>query len=394
MRLLPIRLFYLALFAGMGTFLPYLTVFFQANGLSGTQIGLLYMVQALVAIVAAPFIGRLADHARKPERVLAVGLLVAAASGLVLGAVSSVVIITIASTLMRVGSGAAMPIADGLAVNQAKEKQVSYGSIRNFGSAGWIMTAPLAGLIAQRMGMSVLFTLFAVMMTVTVLLFFRAAREQGPRELESLKHELPDPPHRTVANALGLALKNRLLVLSAIALFLHGIFRQALYRFEPIYLKNLGVELGGIGLAASIPAAIELIAMPLAGLISARRSPVFTIALGMIMSMLRVAAVALWPVPAVIFATKVIEGAAYAFETVGIVELVASQTSRSTLRTTLALFTVSLLQIIGMVGNPIAGLIFDAAGAYPLYLLSLGGSALGVIIIVGAGFRSHLTHQP
>ena len=57
---------------------------------------------------------------------------------------------------------------------------------------------------------------------------------------------------------------------------------------------------------------------------------------------------------------------------------------------------MSLLQVVGMVGNPIAGVVYDAAGAYPLYLLSLGGSALGVIIIVSAGFLSRLslTHQP
>jgi len=169
-------------------------------------------------------------------------------------------------------------------------------------------------------------------MTVAVVLVLRAAREsdQPRREVTGSRyHETSEKDFAAgeLANAFGLALKNRVLVLSAIALFLHGIFRQALFRFEPVYLKSLGVELGGIGLAASIPAAMELIAMPLAGLISARRSPLFTIALGMIISMMRVAAVALWPVPAVILASKVLEGAAYAFETVGIVELVASHAS-------------------------------------------------------------------
>lgn len=376
----------------MGTILPYLSVFFQANGLSGTQIGLLYMVQALIAIVVAPAVGRIADRARRPELLLVVGLLLAAVSGAVLGGISSIAVIVVGSTVMRTGSDAAMPVADGLAIRQAKrDGTVSYGGIRNFGSAGWILTAPVAGLIAQRLGMSILFSLFAGTMVIAAVLILRASREPA-----APKNEARPEPVPLVAGATTLrhVFGNRLLLLSAVALFVHGLFRQAIFRFEPVYLEQLGLKLGVIGAAASIPAMVELISMPLAGRVAARRGPAFVIAVGIVINMIRVAAVVIWPVPAIVVATKILDGAAYGFETIGVVELVASQTRGGALRATMALFTVSLAQVIGMVGNPIAGVVFDAGGAYPLYLLSLAGSAVGAVIMILAAPRHGRVHQP
>jgi MFS transporter, PPP family, 3-phenylpropionic acid transporter len=392
MSLLPIRLFYLSMFAGLGTVIPYMSVYLKANGLSGTQIGLVYMVQALVAVVAAPIIGRFADRARRPEWILVSGLLLAAASGIVLGTLSSIVVIMIGSIVLRTGTDAALPLADGLAVRQAKNHgKVSYGGIRNFGSAGWILTAPIVGLIAQRVGMSFLFWLFAAAMAIAIVLILRASRA-------SPSPEIAGPPAPTRAAAATETLKhvfgNRTLVLSAAAVFVHGLFRHAIFRFEPIYLESLGVQLAGIGATASIPAVVELISMPLAGRIAARRGPATVIAMGIVISMVRVATVALWPVPAVVVATKILDGAGYGFELIGVVELVARQSQGDRLRATMALFTVSLAQIIGMVGNPIAGVVYDLAGARPLYLLSLGGSAIGALIIILAVVRHGPGHQP
>jgi MFS family permease len=107
----------------------------------------------------------------------------------------------------------------------------------------------------------------------------------------------------------------------------------------------------------------------------------------MVTSIVRVALIAIWPVPWVIVASRAMDGVSYALETVGTVGLVSAEAGAGRLRATMALFTVSLLQIIGMVGNPIAGVIYDALGAYPLYLLSLGGSALGALVLLRARRR-------
>jgi len=194
--------------------------------------------------------------------------------------------------------------------------------------------------------------------------------------------------------ALRAVVGSPVLILCAVGLFVHGVFRRAIFRFEPVYLSDLGVDLGGIGLAASIPAVIELAAMPLAGRVAQRNRPVLAIGLGLITWMVRVALVAIWPSPEVIVVSKILGGIAYAFETVGVVELVAQQVEKSQLRATMALFTVSLLQVIGMVGNPIAGVVYDSLGAYPLYLLSTAGTALGLAFIGIAGRRATTRSVP
>ena len=183
----------------------------------------------------------------------------------------------------------------------------------------------------------------------------------------------------------GIIKNDRFLAAAMAALFLHGIFRQALFRFEPLYLDLMGLDLTGIGLAGAIPAMVELAAMPLAGRLAGTRGPKNLLILAFALNGFRTVLVMSAPFVGVILASRVLDGAGYAAQMIGTVALVSERVPKNHFKTILALLSVSLIHLVGMVGNPIAGLIFDNYGMLTLYALSLGGSLTALVIMLWAG---------
>jgi hypothetical protein len=67
------------LWIGAGGFLsPFVTLFYKARGLTGTEIGLLSTFGAITGMLAAPVRGRWGDASRHPRRLIMVALLASA----------------------------------------------------------------------------------------------------------------------------------------------------------------------------------------------------------------------------------------------------------------------------------------------------------------------------
>ena len=91
----------------------------------------------------------------------------------------------------------------------------------------------------------------------------------------------------------------------------------------------------------------------------------------------RMIAVLLFPSIEMLMLMRIVVGLQFSFYSVGIIAYITSYTRRSYRVTTLALFTITLRNLVVMVGNPLSGLVYDSAGAYWLYAIGLAGSLLG-----------------
>jgi MFS family permease len=67
-----LRFSYLLLGVGGGFLLPFISLFYKQQGLTGTEIGLLATFAGMAVLVAAPLWGRLSDAAAHPRRWLEV----------------------------------------------------------------------------------------------------------------------------------------------------------------------------------------------------------------------------------------------------------------------------------------------------------------------------------
>src|SRR5260221_9728851 len=66
----PTRLYFLLLYASLGSISPFLNLFYVHLGLTGTQIGTVAAIASVVTLLAAPFWANRNDRWRSPRRVL------------------------------------------------------------------------------------------------------------------------------------------------------------------------------------------------------------------------------------------------------------------------------------------------------------------------------------
>ncbi len=384
-KLTLVRAFYLLLFGAFGMVIPFLAVFFKQQGLSGTEIGLLLTFHSLAGLLTAPFWGHVSDESRFELRYLSIAVGLAVLSALVMGSHAPLIVILAASIVMRISEDGIGPMIDGFAVGRIEttENSWGYGGIRVFGSLGWILAAHLAGAVADRVGTSALFNGYAIFLFMAAVLLFFLRKGFTFRSAETERNNISTKLR--LISISGIIKKDRFLAGAMAALFLHGIFRQALFRFEPLYLDVMGLDLTGIGLAGAIPAVVELAAMPLAGRLAGVRGPKNLLILAFALNGFRTVLVMSAPFVGVILASRVLEGAGYAAQMIGTVALVSERVPKNHFKTILALLSVSLIHLVGMIGNPIAGLIFDNYGMLSLYALSLGGSLTALVIMLWAG---------
>lgn len=131
-------LFYCSLFIGTGVSMPYMPVWFRAQGLSGAQIGMILAAPALARIVIAPLFAVWADgFERRRTPMILFGL----ASGLSFGLIGLVNGFAPWLVCWLAGScflGTIIPLADVLVLRRSARDGFNYGLPRGIGSAAFV----------------------------------------------------------------------------------------------------------------------------------------------------------------------------------------------------------------------------------------------------------------
>jgi PPP family 3-phenylpropionic acid transporter len=141
-----LRLYYFAAFATMGVFMPYLPGWLQARGVEGAPMGLVVAARPVATIVAPVLFGLVADRLGARGVLLrwaCLGALCATLTLSVLAATDALAFPAI-FTLIVVFSLLRAPLAS-VADATTLETRASYGSVRLWGSLGFMAAALLAG---------------------------------------------------------------------------------------------------------------------------------------------------------------------------------------------------------------------------------------------------------
>ncbi len=382
-NLWTLRLYYFLLIGGGGFLFPFINLFYIQQGLSGAAIGLLSTFASLAALIAAPWWGRRSDATAHPRRLLQFGLL---ATSLCMLALSQQTIfawmapIVILDALLSTG---VPPLSDVVALTVIKQGRSGFGSVRLWGSLGWAVTALLGGWLIERAGLFTMFAGYAIsgLASSGLLMILQMPRWGQP----SLGHhsdriEAVTADHSWRATFAGLWRDHTLLGLM-LALSILWFSLNNVRQFEPVFLAQLGAGETIIGLASTIGAAVELPAMLWVDRLGRRHSAGSLLRLSFLLYIAVTLSVVIAPTVPVILFSHVIDGVAYSFFAVALTLFIGEISPQRQVTTMMAIFTVTLPALIRMISGPAGGWIFDARGAYVLYLVAVIGSALGWLIM-------------
>src|SRR5258706_7479647 len=162
--------YYFVYFVGLASLSPFIALYYEERGLSGSQIGLLAGISPLVTLIAAPLWSVFADATRRHKAIFMAAIAGVIVTSLLIYFASSLVwLIPIVITFAFLGAPI-MPLMDSSTMSMLQGRKDRYGPVRVLGTLGWAIGAPLAGLLIGRAGLQWSFYAYASLMTVALLI--------------------------------------------------------------------------------------------------------------------------------------------------------------------------------------------------------------------------------
>lgn len=372
------RIYFFVFVGAIGFYAPFVNIFYREQGLSGAEIGLVVTVGSIVGLFAAPLWGRWSDAGASLPRILQLGLIATGIMLVILSRQNVFAMVAIVVGILGLCSSGLFPLSDALALRISEARRAAYSSIRVFGSAGWAVIVFFSGWVFEYTGVVAGFYGGAIMMAAAAGLMFwipasetKALPTQRPRERGGL------------TNAMRTVRHTRPLFGLALALIVRGILSDGHLQFGNIYLEQLGATTWIIGIASMVQATVELPGMLLADHVLRRVGATRMLLLSFLITGGKLLLVLVYPAVLTIIITRAIEGLAFSFFTIGLINYITGRAPSTQMATMLALFTVTLTAFIQILGAPIGGVVFDAVGAYWLYALALVGNliAFGILFL-------------
>ena len=237
--------FYFLYFMAFASLLPFLVLFYQQLGFSGTQIGLLTGLPPLITLAGAPFLTRLADATQRHKLIMSAGLTGSILVVLALPFLESFIVVFLLIIVFNIFMSPLSALADSAIMSMLGEERSMYGRIRLGGTIGWGLFAPIAGWMIDTYGLKIGFWSFAAIMLINLFVSrkFVFGKPEG------------DGSNNSGIRAL---LTNRHWILFLLTAFLGGLGSMSAAAYLFPYMAELGANETMMGIAITVSTLTEL----------------------------------------------------------------------------------------------------------------------------------------
>jgi MFS family permease len=362
-------LFYLSYYGAVAAYMPFLSVFYAQQGLSGSEIGWLAGVGPLVGLLGAPALAALADRHGWQVRMLTLGLAGMALCLLALPLFRSFLWLLVVVALLAVVSSPVLSIADGLIAQMAARRALNYGQMRLWGSVSWVVLPPLGGALWQEVGLAWMFPLASVLFLATIPI------------VRAFEHERLRPTSAAVTPrpAVGDARLRTVLIGS----FGVGLGMSMTVTFAAIYLDRLGGQVL-VGLFSGVAALSEIPVMLWSERIMRRLGGPRTLLLAYALLGTAYLGLALITQPELLLGVALARGLGFGLLTPTTVRLIAGWAPPGRAATSQALLNSVLWGLAPLIAGPLAGAIYDVRGPGAVFLIATGASVLAGLVLTAA----------
>lgn len=353
------------LFLGTGAILPYLSVWLDGRGLTGEQIGLALGLAMVARFFSAVSVGYLADASGFRRRFFrsAAGILVVAYA-LHLPA-HGVLAITLAVALAGAATAPLTPLLEAFAIGGARRRGFSYGPVRSVGSAAFIVSSLVVGVLIDRLGgEAVIPYVIATGLGLVVAAGFLPAdpRPQKGSKLDpGLISELLRAP---VAAALAA---------SALVQGGHAFY----YGFSTLSWRAQGFSDVLIGSLWAWGVIAEILFLLVVAPRAERLGPARLLAFGAVSGIVRWTVLAFAPGPGIAFLVQTLHAGTFAAAHLGLVTFIGTRVGERAAATAQSLNSALTLGGVLAGATALSGVLFDAYAARG-YLAMTGLCAAGL----------------
>lgn len=242
---------------------PFLSAYFSKAGINAVQIGIILTIGPILSIFVQPLWAILSDRTGRRKDVLSLVALGSALAMLTYYIGNTFLTFFLATFLVSTFTTALVPLSDAIIIRSATKHRLDFSKIRLGGTVGYAIIVIIAGAIVKQ-NPQIQFALGAV----GFLVFFLVVRGKLTDEGKEDKNATTGLPEDAKSSPTG---KKRVKVLNLLSIFTSKqiIFVLAFalisqmglsfhYSFLGVYLTNMNLSEGTIGLINSISAMSEI----------------------------------------------------------------------------------------------------------------------------------------
>lgn len=362
------KAFYFFFYAGVACLAPFMSLYYQENGLNGTQIGILSGLIPLITWFSAPFWGGIADARRRHHAVLLLtiaGLWAAVLAMYFAGSFAGLLATVIAYAFFI---GPIAPLVDNAVMSLLGPNKSGYGRVRLWGSFGWGLAATLLGPVLERAGLDWAFYGFLFFMAINFIVSFRM-----PMNVTTVARQ-------AYSTGLSVLARNGRFVLLLVSALVFGISIGVLMSYQFLYLDELGASRTLMAWSMTITTLSEVPFWFISAGLLRRFGTSKMIAFALAAATLRNAAMSAMTVPWLVLPISLLHGPSFAvLWTAGVAD--ADNAAPAGLGATAQGLFAGMLSGLGaalggFLGGPLAGRI-----GYSALFAALGGMTFGMLVV-------------
>lgn len=236
---------YFAYFAFVGAFAPYFSLYLKDVGASAWEIGVLISIMQLTRVFAPNFWAWYADHHGHRIALMRASLALAALSFCGIYATQSFWGIFVVLALLAFFSSAANPLLEAMTFSALRGRLERYGTIRLWGSVGFIAAVLMVGAALDRLAIDNLLWMLLGILGVTAGLTWLLPSGGDPRPAERER--------------LWVVLRRPEVLVLLCACFLMSVSHGPLFTFLSIYLTDLAYSKTAVGVLWSLGVIAEIL---------------------------------------------------------------------------------------------------------------------------------------
>jgi PPP family 3-phenylpropionic acid transporter len=364
-------LFYFLFYAANAAYMPYLVLYYQSLGFTGTQIGLLASLSPLLFMLGAPLWTGLADATRRHRLVMSIAILIAITCALLMPWMRGFLPVGVIVFLFSLFGSPVNSFADSATMNMLEGKKELYGRLRLGGTFGWMIASLVFGILIEDHGLRLAFYLFAIVMFLALLVSqsftFKGAEMRGS----------------FLSGARSL-LANRRFVLFLLMALVSGIGLSSVNNYLFPYMEELHATKSMMGLAQFISTISEVPLLIFSNRLLKRLKPYKLLVLGMLFTALRLLLYAAISTPQVVLVSQLMNGLTYALVWVAGVSYADQSVPPGMSATGQGLFSAVIFGVGAAIGGFAGGVLLEALGGRNMFLIVgvFFAISLGVLLLL------------
>ncbi|TPE55704.1 MFS transporter [Maribrevibacterium harenarium] len=243
----PLFFYFFFFCSVIGVLMPYMSVYYQSIGLTGSEIGRLMSSFTLAAIVVPHFWGWLTTKTGRPKRTLQIAAFGCGLALLPFVWVGEFIWLWLLSITVALFYSALTPMGDALAVRSTRHLDVPYSRVRVGGSIGYIFSVTIFGALIGWFGPStIIYAVIGCVWMTFIATFF-------------LKEQTSQSASVQVKGQFLKLLRQRQFVIFLALAFLSYMSHAPFNTFFAVHLLNAGYSNDVVGLLIAFGVILEIV---------------------------------------------------------------------------------------------------------------------------------------